>query len=88
MAVCRVYEIAELALRVRDLEAREEPGEQARGTKQGGVGRGDMSHYHVLMAPRCSPRRAIYAPQVIRVMPALRHYTPSWPRSKRIGADA
>jgi len=37
-AIVRVYEIAELALRVRDLEAREEPGESGesgRGPRQG-----------------------------------------------------
>jgi len=34
-AIVRVYEIAELALRVRDLEAREESGEQGRGTQRG-----------------------------------------------------
>jgi len=34
-AIVRVYEIAELALRVRDLEAREEPGEQGRGAQRG-----------------------------------------------------
>jgi len=35
VAIVRVYEIAELALRVRDLEAREEPGEQGRGSQRG-----------------------------------------------------
>ena len=41
-AIVRVYEIAELALRVRDLEAREETEEQGRGTRQGGVGEGRL----------------------------------------------